>query len=128
MIDVLSTTVTLMVDDLDRSVDFYTERLGFSVEYRAGPHFAMIHRGGLRLGFHPRGDGPGAGDCSGISIGLEVKGIRAAVSELEADGVVFPGGVIEDGPLLRADFADPDGAALYLVEMREGGEGEGRAR
>lgn len=120
MIEVTSTSVTLMVDDLGRSVRFYTESLGFDVEYRADPHFAMIRLGGLRLGLHPRGEHPSAGERGGISIGLEVDDIRASVAALEADGAAFPTGTFEDGPLLRADFTDPDGTALYLVELRAG--------
>lgn len=117
MPEIVSTTVTLMVDQLDRSQTFYTELLGFVVEYRAGPHFAMIERAGLRLGLHPRGPKPSAGTCEGISIGLEVPDIRDAVRALEQRGVRFPHGIHEEAPLLRADFADPDGTALYLVEM-----------
>jgi len=118
MPDIIHTTVTLMVDQLDRSQTFYTELLGFTVEYRAGSHFAMIERVGLRLGLHPRGTKPSAGTCEGISIGLEVTDIRDAVRTLERRGVRFPHGIHAEGPLLRADFADPDGTALYLVEMR----------
>ncbi|MGD2070994.1 MAG: VOC family protein, partial [Gemmatimonadota bacterium] len=92
--------------------------LGFEVEYRAAPHFAMLRSGGLRLGLHPRGENPGAGACEGVSIGFQVEDIRAALRELGAAGVRFPTGVVEDGPLLRADFVDPDGMALYLIEMQ----------
>lgn len=116
--DVISSTVTLMIEDLGRSIRFYTERLGFEVEYRAEPHFAMLRRSGLRLGLHPRGEGPGVDASEGVSIGLEVEDIRAAVRELDAAGVSFPDGIVEDGPLSRADFADPDGMALYLVQLK----------
>ena len=116
MIDVTSTSVTLMVEDLDRSQAFYADVLGFGVEYRAGPHFAMLGRAGLRIGLHPRGAKAGPAASTGVSIGLEVPDIRAAVAAL--DGVVdFPGGIVEDGTLLRADLRDPDGMALYLVEL-----------
>ena len=118
MLDVLSSSVTLMVDDLNASIAFYAQKLGFSIEYEARPHFAMLHRAGLRLGLHPRGSKEGAGACRGVSIGLEVADIRASVEALRGDGVDVPDGVVEDGPLLRADFADPDGTALYLVELR----------
>jgi catechol 2,3-dioxygenase-like lactoylglutathione lyase family enzyme len=117
--DLLSTSVTLMVDELEASVRFYQQKLGFSIEYDAGPHFAMVRRSGLRLGLHPRGSGASAGDCRGVSIGLEVADIRASVAALEAGGVPFPDGVVEDGPLLRADFSDPDGTALYLVQLTD---------
>lgn len=116
--DIIDSTVTLMIEELDRSIGFYTGRLGFSVEYRADPHFAMLRRGGLRLGLHPRGENPGVGACEGVSLGFQVEDIRGAVRELRAAEVSFPGGIVEDGPLLRADFRDPDGMALYLIEMK----------
>lgn len=121
MIDVVDVSVTVMVDDLERARAFYTGTLGFRELYRAGPHFSMIERSGLKLGLHPRGDGAGeARTTRDVSIGLRVPEIRAAVEALEAEGVVFPRGVVDDdGAILRADFTDPDGTPLYLVETRE---------
>jgi len=116
VIDITSTTVTLMVEDLDRAQAFWTDALGFGLEYRAGPHFAMLSRSGLRVGLHPRGDNPVAGDARGISFGLQVPDIEVAMQALESAGVGFPGGLVDDGPIRRADFTDPDGTALYLVQ------------
>jgi catechol 2,3-dioxygenase-like lactoylglutathione lyase family enzyme len=115
MIDVTGTTVTLMVEDLDRSQDFYTAVLGFELEYRAGPHFAMLKRAGLRIGLHPKGGDAGAGACAGIAIGFEVPDIHVAVRALEGAATLVDG-IVEDGPILRADFRDPDGTALYLIQ------------
>lgn len=120
MVDVTGTSVTLMVDNLEQSVAFYTGRLGFGLEYSAAPHFVMIALGGLRVGLHPRGGNPSAGDCGGISIGLEVDDIEASVAALQERGVTFPSGMVEDGPIRRADFRDPDGTRLYLVQTRGG--------
>ena len=117
MIEVQSTSVTLMVEDLDRAQDFYERVLGFELEYRAGPHFAMLGRAGLRVGLHPRGEGSASGRFGGVSLGLQVPDIDGAVLELEALGVSFGDGVVEDGTIRRADFRDPDGMALYLVEL-----------
>ena len=41
--------VRYMVDDVDKSVDFYTRMLGFEVTMSAAPAFADIRRGRLRL-------------------------------------------------------------------------------
>jgi catechol 2,3-dioxygenase-like lactoylglutathione lyase family enzyme len=38
-------SVRYVVTDLDAAVDFYTTRLGFEVELRPSPAFAMLHRG-----------------------------------------------------------------------------------
>ncbi len=121
MIDISEATVTVMVDDLDRAQAFYTDVLGFTVLYRAGPHFCMTEGGGMKVGLHPRGTTPAAGAAAGgISIGLRVDDIKAAVATLEQAGVAFPCGIVDDdGALLRAEFTDPDGTPLYLMEMRD---------
>lgn len=113
-------TVTLMVEDLDRAQAFYTKVLGFKVLYRAGPHFCMLEGAGIKLGLHPRGENPASGAApGGISVGLRVGDITEAVAVLEVAGVEFPDGISDDdGAILRADFADPDGTPLYLVQMR----------
>ena len=40
--------VRYQISDLDRSIDFYTSRLGFTLEQRAGP-VAIVSRGALHL-------------------------------------------------------------------------------
>ena len=118
MIDVDGASVTLMVADLDRAQAFYSGSLGFSLLYRAGPHFAMLEREGFQIGLHPWGANGPQERGAGMSIGLSVADIRTSVASLEAAGVAFPAGIIDDnGAILRADFQDPDGTALYLVQQ-----------
>src|SRR5919202_2454771 len=52
--------VRYIADDVDAAVDFYVERLGFDVEMRRGPGFALLSRGALRLLLN-RPDAGGAG-------------------------------------------------------------------
>ena len=115
MINAEAANLTLMVSDLDRSLAFYTDRLGFQVLYGASPHFWMLELNGFQLGLHPGlNDAPG----SSSALGLRVADIRREVAALETDGVPVPGGVVDDdGAILRADFKDPDGHPLYLVQM-----------
>src|SRR5262245_11956668 len=42
-------TVRYQVTGVNRAMDFYTKRLGFSVEMQAGPAFAAVSIGNLRL-------------------------------------------------------------------------------
>src|SRR5688572_8364555 len=42
-------TVRYQVTDIDRSIAFYTEKLGFTVESRVGTAFASVTRDSLRL-------------------------------------------------------------------------------
>ncbi|HSM35468.1 MAG TPA: VOC family protein [Longimicrobiales bacterium] len=121
MVTISDATVTLMVQDLDRSVEFYRDMLGFAVSF-GGPHFRMLEGASLKLGLHSGRARPGVGvrDPS-LSIGLRVDDIQTAVAELEAQGVRFPEGIIDDdGAIQRAPFVDPDGTALYLLEVGGG--------
>src|SRR5882762_6422794 len=72
-----SATVRYFVDDLDAAVDFYRQ-LGFDVELRPSPVFAMLYRGDLRLllsipSSHTLADGtvPGPGGWNRISLRVE---------------------------------------------------------
>ena len=42
--------LTLAVEDVSRSVEFYTKKLGLTVEVNAAPDFAMIRIGGSQGG------------------------------------------------------------------------------
>ena len=42
-------SVRYMVDDVDRAIDFYTDKLGFELGQNASPAFAEVVRGRLRL-------------------------------------------------------------------------------
>lgn len=50
--------VRYMVENVQQSVDFYTGQLGFKVDFRSGPYFAALSRGGVQLLLSPT-KGPG---------------------------------------------------------------------
>src|SRR5215208_1677653 len=53
-------SVRYIVDDVDAAIAFYTEHLGFGVEFNPAPGFAVLSRGDLRLLLNEPGAG-GAG-------------------------------------------------------------------
>jgi catechol 2,3-dioxygenase-like lactoylglutathione lyase family enzyme len=53
-------SVRYIVHDVDAAIAFYTERLGFGVELKPAPGFAVLSRGDLRLLLNEPGAG-GAG-------------------------------------------------------------------
>jgi catechol 2,3-dioxygenase-like lactoylglutathione lyase family enzyme len=55
-------SVRYIVNDVEASVAFYTRHLGFQVEMKPGPGFAMLSRGDLRLLLSLPGGGGGAGE------------------------------------------------------------------
>jgi len=99
--------VRYMVDDVQASIDFYTEHFGFEVRTSAAPAFADVTRGNLRLllsgptssAGRPMPDGakPGPGGWNRIhfiveDLSDEVARLRKAGLEFRNDIVTGPGG------------------------------------
>jgi len=99
--------VRYMVDDVEKSIEFYSELLGFDVLTSAAPAFADVRRGNLRLllsgpkssAGRPMSDGatPGPGGWNRIhlivdDIGTEVGRLRDAGASFRNDVVEGPGG------------------------------------
>ena len=85
-------SVRYIADDVDAAVAFYVERLGFDVEMRPAPGFAMLSRGELRLLLNQPGAG-GAGQPAGgrtpepggwNRFQLEVSDLEREVTEVDA--------------------------------------------
>ena len=112
--------VTVYVSDMDRSVRFYAETLGFRLTERHGNHWASLDGGpGLTIGLHPATAEIPAGRSGSIALGLFIeRPIAEAIRELTSRGVRFSGPVIEDKALSLAFFTDPDGNPLYIAEMK----------
>lgn len=119
----------LAVADVERSVAFYSERLGFDVEATYDdPPYATLTRAGMRLSLAEQGhsaeDRPGVtmnapSDPSSLQavLVLEMSGVRDAYESLSAAGVPFlaePYSPPWGGH--RCFAVDPDG---YLVELEE---------
>jgi lactoylglutathione lyase len=119
----------LFVDDLDRSVAFYTGLLGFDLDRRdAG--YASLRRGDVVLGLGPvaklpEAGGPGfsqrrlaAGKGAGVEIVLELDdepAVAALHDRCRAGGVVVE--PLRDRPWGLRDFRllDPDGYYLRIT-------------
>jgi lactoylglutathione lyase len=108
--------VTIMVSDMERSVRFYTETLELNLSFRVGNEWAEVQAPGVAIGLHPSGGHAATGGSGGMSLGLQVADIQAAMAVLQARGIEFPNGWRPSGDLRLADFSDPDGTPLYLVQ------------
>jgi catechol 2,3-dioxygenase-like lactoylglutathione lyase family enzyme len=99
--------VRYMVDDVDEAIAFYTKVLGFELLSSAGPAFADVKRGNLRLllagpassAGRPMTDGtkPGPGGWNRIhfivdDLDAEVARLRDANARFRNDVVEGPGG------------------------------------
>lgn len=111
--------VNVGVRDLDRSLAFYRDVLGFRLLYSAPEfHFAAFDVGGLRFAIAASEidhftSGPPGNRHTGI--GLVVADVDAAHAELVGKGVHFtmPPGKMPWGGYMGI-FADPDGNLFYL--------------
>ena len=91
-----SVSVRYIVDDVDDSIAFYCDRLGFTEVMHPAPTFAMLTKGDLRLVLSapsgaggggqamPDGTRPEPGGWNRFM--LEVEDLEAAVDELRAAG------------------------------------------
>ena len=110
--------VTVMVSDMDRAVDFYTQALKLPLGNRYGNEWAEIQAPGVTIGLHPQSEPIGSAAAGNISIGFQVKDLAAAVAELRQRGVTIDDSAIRDDGVDRVvNFADPDGTPLYLIEL-----------
>jgi len=109
--------VTIMVSDMSRSIEFYTQRLGLKLKSRYGDEFAIVEGPGVTIGLHPTKKG-GAAPGS-VSIGLGVDDVEAGRNQLRERGVAFSGDIVSDPPMRFAFLKDPDGVELYLAEQSE---------
>jgi catechol 2,3-dioxygenase-like lactoylglutathione lyase family enzyme len=119
----------LAVADVERSVAFYSERLGFELEASFDdPPYAILALAGTRLSLAEQGhaaeDRPGVQMVAPedrarlqVALVLEVSDCRGAYEELRGEGVEFlaePFSPPWGGA--RCFAVDPDG---YLVELEE---------
>jgi glyoxylase I family protein len=116
--------VRYQIADVDRAITFYTTQLGFQLEQRAGPVFATVSRGALRLllsgpgssGSRPMPDGRRQDPGGWNRIVLYVDDLAALVARLRSTGTTFRNDV-EIGPGgKQIQIDDPDGNPIEIHE------------
>ena len=127
--------LTLTVEDVDRSVMFYSGSLGLKLEWNAAPAFAMIRApgaGGGTIGLlslaEARKEGVEemtAAQKRAIHVEFSSDDLDRLYEELKARGVVFHTPP-HDEPWERSMTAfDPDG---YSVEFAQGRRGQNQSK
>lgn len=113
--------ITVLVTDLDRSLDFYRDVLGFE-EFDRGSGNAVLASGSTRLVLREVSE---AAPISRrlVHVNLEVDDIQAAYERLRDSGVRFTYAprVVNRGAKLdvwAAAFRDPDGHGIALTQWR----------
>jgi catechol 2,3-dioxygenase-like lactoylglutathione lyase family enzyme len=119
-----SAVVRYQIEDVERAVAFYTERLGFELTQQAGAVFATVSRGNLHLllsgpgtsGRRPMPDGRKQEPGGWNRIVLYVDDLDTTVADLRAAGTRFRNEV-EAGPGgKQIQLEDPDGNPIELHE------------
>jgi glyoxylase I family protein len=116
--------VRYQVKDVARSIDFYTQRLGFQLDHKALPAFGQVSSGDLKLIL----SGPGASGSREMPDGraqepggwnrvvLQVADLAARIESLKKAGLQFRN-KMESGPGGKQILLeDPDGNAIELFE------------
>jgi catechol 2,3-dioxygenase-like lactoylglutathione lyase family enzyme len=118
-------SVRYIVHDVEESISFYRDRLGFELVMHPAPPFAMLVKGDLRLLLSAPSASGGGGqslpDGSPTPGGwnrftLEVEDLDEAHDRLVADGVTFRSGVIVGVGGRQALAQDPSGNLVELFE------------
>ena len=118
--------VRYQVKDVERSIDFYTNRLGFKLDAKHPPAFAQVSLGNFKLIL----SGPGASGSRQMPDGhaqepggwnrviLEVEDLPSRIDELRKQGLHFRN-QMESGPGgKQIQLEDPDGNPLELFEPK----------
>ena len=111
-----------LVDDLDRAIAYYCDRLGFELDFKYQSFYAAVRRDGfaihLKCATKLAADRAHRKQNEHLDAYISVSGIRALFSEFETRGaeVIKP---LEEQPWACIDFyiEDPDGYILCLSEQ-----------
>jgi glyoxylase I family protein len=110
--------------DVERSVEFYTRTLGFTLEHQHLPDFANVSLGSLKIllsgaaasGSRPMPDGERQEPGGWNRVVLRVDDLAAVMDELKKRDVTFRN-EMESGPGgKQVQIEDPDGNPIELFE------------
>jgi catechol 2,3-dioxygenase-like lactoylglutathione lyase family enzyme len=111
-----------LVDDLDRAITYYRDRLGFELDFKYESFYAVVRRDGFAIHLKQAAKLAAARahrkQNEHLDAYIAVSGIRGLFSELHMRGaeVIKP---LEERPWACLDFyvEDPDGYILCFSEL-----------
>jgi catechol 2,3-dioxygenase-like lactoylglutathione lyase family enzyme len=116
-------SVRYIVSDIDKCVDFYRDRLGFTVKMQADG-FAALSRDDLRLFLNVPGAGS-AGKAGGhpepggwSRFQIETEDLDAMLKALRAEGASFRGDIASGAGGRQILLEDPSGNVVELFEPK----------
>ena len=118
--------VRYIVTDINASIDFYTENLGFRLEMHPSPAFAMLSLENLRLVLSKPNNSAGGGQVMHDGkqqspggwnrFGIEVEDLAGKVETLRKRGVHFRSDIINGVGVKQVIIEDPSGNPVELFE------------
>ena len=116
--------VRYLVEDLERSIAFYTRHLGFTLEQQSGTAFASVVKGDLTLllsgpqssGHRPLSDGRRQEPGGWNRIVLNVDDLASRVAALKQANLHFRSDIVTGPGGKQIQLEDPDGNSVELFE------------
>lgn len=118
-------SIRYVATDMDRSVEFYRDRLGFSVDMHNPGKFAALVRDDLTLYLSAPGAGSGGTAGGHPEPGgwnrfmIVTKDIDGLIARLSSAGAKFRGDISEAGAGRARLLEDPSGNLVELFEFKE---------
>jgi len=117
-------TIRYLVNDVERSIAFYTRHLGFKIEQQMSPAFAKVSRDDLTLWLagprssaaRPMPDGRRPEPGGWNRLVLEVEDLVSRVAEMKREGMRFRNEVVVGPGGKQILLEDPDGNPVELFE------------
>jgi lactoylglutathione lyase len=103
--------VVLSTDNLDESIEFYTETLGMALKFRDGAHYAAIDGGSVTLALATAVDHPMPGK---VVVGIKTTDVDAAAKAIEDSGGAVARAPYDDAHERRAVVYDNKGNGLVF--------------
>ena len=103
--------IILSTDDIDESIQFYSETLGMPLKFRDGDHFAALDGGPVTIALAAAVDHPIQGQ---VVIGIKTADVDAAAKAVEASGGGIVKGPYDDAHERRAVVYDNKGNGLVF--------------
>ena len=105
--------IVLSTDDLEESIRFYTEVLGFPLKFRDGAHFAAFDGGSVTLAVATAIDHPIPGQ---VVVGIKTDDVDAAARSIDENGGGIVKGPYDDAHERRAVVYDSKGNGLVFYK------------
>jgi catechol 2,3-dioxygenase-like lactoylglutathione lyase family enzyme len=103
--------IFLTTDDLEESIKFYCETLGFALKFRDGAHFAALDGGSVTLALATSIDHPLPGK---VVVGIRTDDVDGASRSIEENGGAVVKAPYDDAHERRAVVYDNKGNGLVF--------------